>query len=623
MKHYRIKDQLAKGMLVLLAGWGMTACTDDAYDLSKDIDMTMQLGTEGLQLKLGETERIFLHDILEIEDEPMIGEDHNQMFYLIKDGYTNFNFNIPGITTWMDIACMVANQKVFDFADYATDHQQPGMSSLVLPANQVFATRGGIKGADQMVFYQENIAKDVVSVKSIVPEHQTSQFELQLSVQTSDDSRMDFNLYEVKNMRIHLPYFVKCAKLGNGIRLEEATNTLIVSDRSQINQKNLVLGSFVLDRVETKGELGLPVEEKEGKRSLSITDEVSFDGEFAIQTGSSFTVKQGDYAQMKLEMILEGQQVGGRVAFDIDRVTGVFNPEIDPKVDPLNIKDELPDFLNDEAVVIKVANPTIRFDINLRDVPANIQFYGDLTSRKNGKILAQVRIPGESQTYSALDKMLHNTLYFSKQATPYDPNGVVENSKRHTVANLDELVTKIPDEIRVDLSKGHITLKQDELQTIELNRNYGAKTDYTVYVPFQFNKGLKIVYKDSTNSFKDDLEDYQAKGAVVTAKVFSTIPLDLIATAVALDKYGQEIPTVKISEATIPAAGENSNEPAESELQLDMTLAEPADLSKVDRIIFRIEAGANTGSGTLNSKQYLDVKDIRIKLKGAIIVDLN
>ena len=60
--------QWAKVCLALSLGLPLTACVDDSYDASKDIDMTMGLGSQGLQLKLGNTENIMLADLLE-EDE--------------------------------------------------------------------------------------------------------------------------------------------------------------------------------------------------------------------------------------------------------------------------------------------------------------------------------------------------------------------------------------------------------------------------------------------------------------------------------------------------------------------------------------------------------------------------
>lgn len=40
--------QWAKVCLALSLGLPLTACVDDSYDASKDIDMTMGLGSQGL-----------------------------------------------------------------------------------------------------------------------------------------------------------------------------------------------------------------------------------------------------------------------------------------------------------------------------------------------------------------------------------------------------------------------------------------------------------------------------------------------------------------------------------------------------------------------------------------------
>lgn len=76
----------ASGLLTLALGLGVTGCVDDSYDMSKDIDMTMGIGADGLQLKVGSTEEIKLGKLLDFENEDLLGTTTDNLFYLTQSG---------------------------------------------------------------------------------------------------------------------------------------------------------------------------------------------------------------------------------------------------------------------------------------------------------------------------------------------------------------------------------------------------------------------------------------------------------------------------------------------------------------------------------------------------------
>ena len=63
----------------------------------------------------------------------------------------------------------------------------------------------------------------------------------------------------------------------------------------------------------------------------------------------------------------------------------------------------------------------------------------------------------------------------------------------------------------------------------------------------------------------------------------------------------------------------------ETDVVLDIVLSDPALLAKVDRIKFEVkaESGEITGSRSLKSDQFLQFKDLRLKLKGQIVTNFN
>jgi hypothetical protein len=165
------------------------------------------------------------------------------------------------------------------------------------------------------------------------------------------------------------------------------------------------------------------------------------------------------------------------------------------------------------------------------------------------------------------------------------------------------------------MNGGKISLT-DELCSITLGKTYKASLNYNVYVPFKFNAGLKIVYDETIEDMNADLQDLAAEGAEVTAVIDNKVPLALQLTAIPLDTRGKEIADVEISTIEVPAN-------TESTIKLTFRFANPTDLQKLDQLLLKVNAETVEDGVTLATDQYLQLKDIRLRLLGQIIADLN
>ena len=78
------KTKLLKKMAIALSALFAVSCSvDNAYDLSKDVDMTVAVG-EGLTIPLGSTEKIMLTELLDTLDSDVIRIDKESGFYSIE-----------------------------------------------------------------------------------------------------------------------------------------------------------------------------------------------------------------------------------------------------------------------------------------------------------------------------------------------------------------------------------------------------------------------------------------------------------------------------------------------------------------------------------------------------------
>ena len=125
-----------------------------------------------------------------------------------------------------------------------------------------------------------------------------------------------------------------------------------------------------------------------------------------------------------------------------------------------------------------------------------------------------------------------------------------------------------------------------------------------------------------------DLKKYKAnKGQIiVTGEALNTIPLNLKVIIKAHDVDGKELP-INFTEANVLAGtGNEADEAAvKSNIELVGTLTEDGDLSKIDKIFFKVRAASDnaTESNTLVSTQWLKLNNIKLKLKADVTADFN
>ena len=595
---------MATGTLLLASGLVATSCIDSSFDLEEDIDMTMGFGADGLSVKLGSTGKVYLDDILDIDKSVKL--DGSNIYYLVEEGSTDVNISVDEVTTSIQNATLLA---AFKFGSIMPD----GVNSIPITADNWNTTADFSGQTDDFTFSVTSIPDEVKHLANIYPIGGT---QVHLSLKLNTTPNIKVRLSKVKDLKIEMPAYLRIKGVskgsfeGNVITIPQLDNPAS-GEICSVDVECIDLG----DNGEvTTSEITLPAEKSRIKLA----------GNFKLVASGDFYVTRDDKVTLSMDIVLGNGQPGQRSPLTLDKVVGKFDPAIDPTVESIDIQSKLPDFLQDDEVRIKVANPTLRFDIDMTQIPLSIDFSGTLIAHKgaqNGQdgFDKPVALPEEGK--AELLKSKQNYVYFSQQDTPYDPTGLVANSKKYKVSNLGTLVEQLPECIKVDVGNNQIKLK-DEFATIQLGKDYAASLGYKIFVPFQFNEGLKIVYRDSTNSLNDDLKDYQAEGLAVKATAYSTVPLDLNATLYPVDVNGNEISSIQVDQVAIQASSDGATEKA-TELEITLKLTNPKDLQKVDRFRFRVSADANQSNLSLSSKQYLRFENVRLKLKGQVIGDFN
>lgn len=624
-KHLLVTGMLCAGTTLLFTG-----CIDDSYDLDK-VDLTMKLNTDGLGVKLGNTDLIALADILD-EDET-VKTEANGLYYLVKDGTSNFNVKVDNMTTSFNDTKLDMDAPVLQYNDVYEQLRDAGIpvtegSTLPIPAD--FEMHGSAEG-NQKIDFSITDVKDVTEVKTI--DLYKSKVALTL---TEANSRPELNLgvTRLKNIRLYLPKFLGVTDVAPGWELKEG-NVLVYKNGGIYNYNrnkpeicSVYLNKVALDQTKNEGKVeNGNIELTPAELNIRMTAEQVY---FENRAGRELSMKVDDQASVRLDI-----QVPNNV-LNINQVTGKFNPAINPDNERIDVSNDLPDFLQDKEVRIVATNPTIRFHANMSTLPVGIDMRGTLTAvKENGAFENGAPTKVVKLDKSVMNMGRDNYVYYYQGNAPYDPEGAKAGAATvKNTANIGDLITELPDYLEVDLKNNQINVK-NEYYTVQLGRDYHVDADYSVFVPFEFDRGLKVVYNDSTESMHSDLKDLSATGTLeVMADAYNTIPLELLVGLKAVDVDGNELPVEFNTAEAHVAPGDGSTytmngevkQRSGSEVMTPIKITAKLDdkdlLSRIDKLCFNIHADA-TGSNKLVSTQYLKLNNIKIKLHAGVIADFN
>lgn len=590
------KKHLKLGSCALMASLlTLSSCVDNDYDLTKDIDLTIQVGGSEFAIPGGETEPIKLSKILDIEEDGVVKIDNEGNYYLLQEGTQS--------TTDISVAGFQVQSPSINPIKPTLNFYIPPMTGL--PPTDISAdlpeekTNFELKG--------ENLPADITSLSFIDMDMEAV---IHFSIPTDIISKLT-----LEKVKLSFPKFISSPKLTNGVF--SLPKEIIYTDGLTV--------IIPIDGINCK-EDGVTFTKGDEYSQLLMGGTISLDGEVSINTGDVLGSTGNVSVNLTVNITLRDKQ-SQQPFISIASVTGIVQPKIDINIDPVTLSG-LPDFLDDEKVKLSVRNPMVFFMAkNNTPVAANVN--GTIKSFINKEGGGRETV-GDSENNPVrfafkLEKEKEQEFCLS----PFDP--VKEGVTHVIVTDLPRLIDRIPDIFEFEVNADATT---DET-TVELGRTYNITTDYDVNVPFVFGKNITtIVYKDSVDGWYDDLKDYEIQQVNATATAFNTIPLGLNLTAKALtvDNQGkaEELKGVAITvivdgkkDGTIKA-GEN-NTVTESTLVIEIKETTSGAVKRLDGLAFEIvAASAEDAEGQqLNENQTLQLKNVRLKVPNGVIIDLN
>lgn len=569
---------------------GFSGCTDNDYDLS-EIDSTIGIGGDGLEIPSLSTEIIPLKDVLELEANGSVVEDEVSGDYVFRQ-------------SGADVA------PVHPFIDKITVAEQNSVSndleltfSSASGSRRRSATRAGgqsvvADGWIQAFTYEGNKPEEVVDL-----------YEAEVSSKVT----LDIDFSDVKSVvskfdqiEVDMPAFmtinnVKCG----GYAFEQSG--------SKLTLKNIYTSS---NMTITADITSLNFKEKDTSYgSLSISGgKVKMEGKVHVTAvASSFNSGAGTTGR-KISSVMNMSK------FVVNTATGKFNPEI-ALSDLGNIKvSGIPDFLQGGNVVVDLYNPQIKLTVTSdMDVPGTLN--GVIKSFKNGQLLATVNVDN-----IPIDANKTSTICICRRS-----EGVSGFDHVLTNPNLSKLIETIPDNITFS---ANASADQTNNYRFELGHNYTVQPAYSVDAPIAFGENASIEYRDTLDGWNDNIKDFElAEGAYVNmdASIKSCVPAYMTVSAVPVDVNGNAISADELSvevTGSVEASKDGVSETT-SPVNIKVSQMKKGAMKKLDGIVFVVAGKASDGNNavtgiTLNANRHtLKVEQLKIKLVGKLIGNFN
>lgn len=574
---------------LLLTSFGITtSCIDNSYDLNKDIDMTISAGGEHLAIPVGYTEKITLDKIIELDEGDDLQIVDGEYHLLKKDNIDETNTSVKLVTVEESLN-PIEPIKVLNNQEYDIKHE-------VLFEN--------IGTEDVIEAQAHGIDKAVIEIGSLTADTPTK---LTLSFKIETTNTIMYDRVTIGNMTITFPDFIKFEGGQSGLNGQTLTiSNEIIYKNNPTFTKSLSIAKYSFG--EKYGD-GNKIKEENGDRILKIEEE-----KITIKTNGIVYGAQGSGSLSITPTVTLAEMA-------VSEVYGTIQPDIDVKPTEVELNN-LPDFLQDDEIRLDITNPVFSFNAN-NPLNTDVEMDGVLTGYKDGKVTKIVKIGSGNGGASITLKPSGD-----KQQTisiVRDEQTVVEaNATKVVVPNLNDIIETIPDHINVELKPA---VKTEQYYTVNLGQDYTLNSAYDIDIPLSFGSNLKIVYEETLDNFDLDLEDVDIKKAVLSINAVNTIPLAMEIkndNVSALDANGNVIKDIDVTvEGTITESKDGKTE-VSSALNVNLNETAEGAISKLDGLKLKITAVPGQATDVqLLSTQWMQLKDMKLKIPNGIKVDLN
>lgn len=596
-----------------------TSCVDDSYDLSKDIDMTVNVGGN-IVIPGSETEEIMLSQIMDLEENSII-RTNEYGDYELRKSETNNN-----------------TKATIDPVTLEPNEHNPELVDLKFSASEIFGNELETDVNDvELSFTFENTG---VTDKLIELYGADVTTEAVIKLSFSEDSKNIEYLTLRKGFEVAFKMEGQNESNPDNIKFELNEEGNFVNGSLQdyeVNEKMQTI-KFLSDRKIKRGEeLHIPIKFKriqnfpENPKQGLVSPGHFYMSAKAVSNGRAAIARQN--SDLKLVLKIDGEFN----PVHIDAAEGIANPDI-------NIEDKVievtgvPDFLADENTLLDLKNPVLTLEID-NPSPFKINTEARIVREKDGEAEGQYVIIGrglndpDNQEKIIFYGETPSTYYLTRLPMPEVENPALHHYNRVLGEGLYELIKTIPDKISLTDIDAKVVQEPVKFRLGNEVEEYTVTTTYSISSPLQFGPNVHIEYNDTIADWSEDLEDFTIHEAHVMMEATNGIPLDFTMSAVAIDKDGNPCRniSVEIVKGHIEAGckinrPENPmNDAKQSQIELVLK-CQGNDMSELDGLALKFAADNKSNKypdATLNENMTLRLSNIRFKITDGVTIDLN
>lgn len=597
---------------LLLSALGLTtACVDNSYDLTKDIDLTITVGGD-LTTPGNSSEEITLDDLFDVDYETSDLDtlDNGDFVLCVNGDPTSSSVKVNDVT--VDRSEATKSSKMLTFT---SDMLVQGETSTM--AIEDLNPEWQLKNND--------IPEDVVDLEYA---DDIQHNDVVLRLETEGNTK---GVILKKGLRFTFPSYLQVALTdaftSQWFALSQVNGQTVMTLKNDYRLASSGADWKVnINRIYFKSTGNVTVPAGEGflaatantKAKVLFNVEIPVDGDVAVKA-QDFPAGSSEVNFRLVSHVVSNEMAMGRVRAKV-------NPDIDFTVSEVTIED-LPDFLTDNDVNADLTNPQVLLRVNNQsEVDVNLQ--AELHSYKEGNKLQTVVLGTDINTVNSKTIRLKASTENLLCISPLNEN-VPTGYTWVQVENLPDLIRTIPDLIKVENVEAKVL---QQFYTVELGVNKEVHTDYDLNAPLEFGKEFSIVYKDTLDGWSEDIEKYEMKELEVSLSAINRIPLNLDLSAMAIDAQGHVMDDVLVETDGFIAAG-TKTEPNTKVLTFTLKKKDGTRIKNLDGLILRLDGKAFRGedqsqsdtweSQTLNASQTLKLDDLKLRIKGGVTMDLN
>lgn len=588
------------------------SCVNEDYDLSKGLDMDMQL-LQNTTVPIGNISTVTLETLLKVSDNEMIktDEDGNLSLSFFQDSRSE-TFILPDITLDGEGGLKPANADVsFKIpAGYTevTGNILAENLNKIYGSDNIYYTDEGITHnlneslahAKMYVSMDKELPKQIISIRKI-----DMKALLEFVFSTSKDAIIHLN----QGVVIDFPHYMILVPTSRDRRYSvEEGHKVIINEPVKIGPDSPFLLSFYLTTVCGCEELVKERTDAEGNdRKYLVSNET-------IDVYGIIHLKASDYGDDPLPARPE-LNMSTRLA-NMSMISAEAIVDMDKNFEDTVLEiSEIPEIFMSNANFLDLYDPTLRVTID-NDSPLELNFNTELTAT-SGSHSTDIHIGDncihgnhETDPVTVFPKSKVD-YYFSRHGKHGDSSG-----KDIEISEISEIISKIPDEIIV-----HDTYIESERKYI----NFKAKQEYKVFIDTEFFSPLSFG-KDLNIWFNYDIP-LGLEGAVgvenliLTMDMVNSIPLDFELEGMVLDSKGNEVKGAKVDMDCKLLAG-TLEDPVSSPVQIGVTTDNYITDFATLRLRFNATSRDEIQGEVLNMNQGLTINNIHVSLPQGIKLDL-